>query len=95
VPMGGSMSGAGFSARGGASSGGMGGYGVSAGSYGGMISGGSFGGGMTGGFGGFSTTASSPSTVLTIRAKKSDVDDFAEGALGFEQFQDKVKILTY
>jgi len=100
LPMGGSMSGAGFSARGGVSSGGMGGYGGSAGgfgggSYGGAISGVGFGGGMTRGFGGFSTTASSPSTVLTIRAKKSDVDAFAKGALDFERFREKVTILTY
>jgi hypothetical protein len=34
-------------------------------------------------------------TVLTIRAKKSDVDAFAKGELDFEQFQQKVEIFTY
>jgi hypothetical protein len=34
-------------------------------------------------------------TVLTIRAKKSDVDAFAKGDLDFEQFQQKVEIFTY
>jgi hypothetical protein len=34
-------------------------------------------------------------TVLTIRAKKSDVDTFAAGELDFEQFQQTVEIFTY
>ena len=91
-------------------SGGMGGMmgsgmgGMMSGGTGGMMSGGmgagmgaGMGGGMGGGgsFGGFVTTASSPSTVLTIRAKKSDVDDFAKGGSDLEQFQEKVTILTY
>jgi hypothetical protein len=67
---------------------------------GGMMSGGmgaGMGAGMGGGgsFSGFVTTASSPSTVLTIRAKKSDVDDFARDVSDFEQFQEKVTVLTY
>ncbi|MEA3225226.1 MAG: hypothetical protein U9Q07_04685, partial [Planctomycetota bacterium] len=41
------------------------------------------------------TTAFSASTVMTIRAKKTDVDGFARGDLDFEQFQEKVTILTY
>ena len=81
--------------------GGMGGMG------GGMMGGGSFGGGMMmgggmgmmGGMGGFredySETGSAPATVLTIRVKKSDVDDFAKGELDFKQFQEKVDIFTY
>ncbi len=40
-------------------------------------------------------TTFSSSTVLTIRARKSDVDDFAKGTLDLEQFQEKVKVLTY
>jgi hypothetical protein len=36
-----------------------------------------------------------PSTVLTIRAKKSDVDAFAKGEQTFEQFQQKVTVLLY
>jgi hypothetical protein len=100
LPMGGSMSefrnsslSGGSSGAGGGMTGGMGGYGGAAGGFSG---GGSYGGMIGGGVvGGFSTTASSPSTVLTIRAKKTDVDDFAKGELDFEQFQEKVKTLMY
>lgn len=35
------------------------------------------------------------STVLTIRAKKSDVDAFAKGDLDYDQFREKVQILKY
>jgi hypothetical protein len=68
-----------------------------AGGYGGM---GGFGGGVYGGGGGFGGGSygemGPPSaTVLTIRAKKSDVDDFAKGELDFEQFQQKVQIFMY
>ncbi|MHC4425484.1 MAG: hypothetical protein ACYSYV_05235 [Planctomycetota bacterium] len=35
------------------------------------------------------------STVLTIRAKKSDIDAFSEGKLDFEEFRQKVVIVTY
>jgi len=34
-------------------------------------------------------------TVLTIRAKKSDVDAFAKGELDSDEFRQKVQILTY
>ncbi|MHC4655574.1 MAG: hypothetical protein ACYS91_11245 [Planctomycetota bacterium] len=37
----------------------------------------------------------SASTVLTIRAKKSDVDAFAKGELDYDKFREKVQILTY
>jgi hypothetical protein len=37
---------------------------------------------------------SSPS-VLVIRTKKSDIDEFAKGNLGFDQFRQRVKLLTY
>ncbi len=96
---------------GGTSSGGMGGfsggYGVSGGSSG--YSSGGMGGGMGGmmggtgggmggmgvGMGGFGGMGVSSATVLTIRAKKSDVDSFATGQQDFEQFRQKVQIFTY
>ena len=34
-------------------------------------------------------------TVLTIRAKKSDIDAFAEGKLNFEKFTEKTQLLSY
>jgi hypothetical protein len=37
---------------------------------------------------------SSP-TVLVIRAKKSDIDSFAKGDLNFDNFREKVQILSY
>ncbi len=37
---------------------------------------------------------SSP-TVLTIRAKKSDIDAFAKGQLDFDQFRQKTQLLSY
>jgi len=64
---------------------GFGGYGGGMGGYGG------FGFGM-GGFGGEGLPSS---TVLTIRAKKSDVDAFAKGDLDFDQFQKQVKIIMF
>jgi len=86
------------SAYSGVSAGGMGG-GFSGG-YGGGVSGGvgggmGMGGGMMGGMGGGMAMGFSPSTVLTIRASKSDVDAFAKGELTFEQFREQVKILMY
>jgi len=36
-----------------------------------------------------------PATVLTIQAKKADIDAFARGGLSFEQFQQRVKTFTY
>ncbi len=36
-----------------------------------------------------------PSTVLTIQAKKADIDAFAKGGLSFEQFQQRAKTFTY
>jgi hypothetical protein len=86
---------------GGTSTGGMGGYG-----YGGgySVSGGSsgYGGGMArgmgafaGGMGGFGGPGTSAATVLTIRAKKSDIDAFAKGEQDYEQFRQKVQIFTY
>jgi hypothetical protein len=35
------------------------------------------------------------STVLTIQAKKADIDAFAKGDMNFEQFQQRVKTFTY
>lgn len=34
-------------------------------------------------------------TVLTIRAKKADIDAFAEGKLSFEKFTEKTQLLSY
>jgi len=63
---------------------------------GGMMGGGIGGGVMMGGGSeDYSGTGSASTTVLTIRAKKSDVDDFAKGEIDFEQFQQKVDIFTY
>jgi hypothetical protein len=64
------------------------------GGFGGGIGGGGFGGGMYGGME-YGETGSPSTTVLTIRAKKSDVDSFARGKLDFEKFQQKVEIFTY
>ena len=36
-----------------------------------------------------------PATVLTIQAKKADINAFAEGKLSFELFQQRVKVFTY
>ena len=44
--------------------------------------------------GGAGTGSLSP-TVLTIRAKKSDIDAFAEGKLSFEKFTEKTQLLSY
>ena len=95
---------------GGTSSGGMesfGGYGFPGGSSG--YSSGGMGGGMGGmmggtggrmggmgvGMGGFGGMGISSATVLTIRAKKSDIDAFAKGQQDYEQFRQKVQIFTY
>ncbi len=40
-------------------------------------------------------TGSVSSTVLTIRAKKSDIDAFAKGDLDYDKFREKAQILTY
>lgn len=86
-----------------------GGYSVSGGYGGGMaggMSGGGFGGGMGGlggmgggglsrGMGGIGGTDVSQTTVLTIRAKKSHIDAYAQDEQIFEQFRQKVQIFTY
>ena len=92
-PFGGTSSGSraryggGYSVSGGSSS-----YGYGGGMAGGMVGGmGGFGGGM-GGFGGMGVSSA---TVLTIRAKKADVDAYAKGEQTLEQFRRKVQIFTY
>jgi len=40
-------------------------------------------------------TGSFSPTVLTIRAKKADIDDFANGTLSFDQFSQKILLLSY
>ncbi len=77
------------------------------GGYGGGSSGSSFSGGMAmggmGGYGGMgmggmagpAEMGANSATVLTIRAKKADVDAFAGGELNAEQFQSKVRTVIY
>ncbi len=90
------IAGGGMGGYGGGMMGGMGGYGGGMmGGYGGGMMGG-YGGGMMGGVGGMYGEMGFPSaTVMTIRAKKSDVGDFARGAMDFDQFQETVEIFTY
>ena len=38
---------------------------------------------------------SAAGTVLTLQAKKADIDAFGKGGLSFEQFQQQVKMFTY
>ena len=80
---GGSMTG-GMSMSMGGMMGGMAGGGYGIGGYGGGMGGGGYG-GM-----GFPSV-----TILTIRAKKTDVDDFAKGEFDFDEFGQKVQIFTY
>jgi hypothetical protein len=84
---------------GGTSTGGMSGFGGGSSSYGygGGMAGGMVGGmgGFGGGMGGFSGASTSVATVLTIRAKKADVDAYAKGEQILEQFRQKVQIFTY
>lgn len=89
-----------YGVYGGGGYGGYGGFGSSGGAGGGA--GGTAGYGAMGGAGfGFGRMAVVPgmetasSTTLTMRVKKSDVDAYAKGEIDFEQFQQKVKILTY
>ncbi|UCC97310.1 MAG: hypothetical protein JSW66_15860 [Phycisphaerales bacterium] len=72
-----------------------GGYGTSGGFGAGMM-----GGAMMGGAGGMAgygemMGVASPTTVMTIRAKKSAVDAFAEGQLDFDRFREMVKTVMY
>lgn len=87
----------GESVYGGYSSGGGGVYGGGMmGGYGGGYAGGYSSGSAGFGFGmGSQNMGSASSTVLTIRAKKTDIDAFAKGDLDLEQFQKKVNILMY
>jgi hypothetical protein len=51
---------------------------------------------MGGGMGGFGGgTGVSAATVLTIRAKKTDIDAYAKDEQILEQFRRKVQIFTY
>lgn len=97
---GGGFGGGGFMMGSGMSSGMMGGgYSVSSGSGGGGMMGGM--GGSRGGFSGSGFGGSmvemgvSSASVLTIRAKKSDIDAYAKGELILVQFEQKVQIFTY
>ena len=77
---------------GGYGGGGYGGYGGFSGGFGGGYSVSGFGYGGMAEYGVMRTTSS---TLLTLRVKKTDVDAFAKGELGFDQFQQQVKTLTY
>jgi hypothetical protein len=92
--MGGGYGGGSYS-TGGGYGGGIAVGGVSGGFAGGSFSSGFGGGTRTGGTGGFSGTPSDAATVLTIRAKKADVDAFAKADLTLDQFRKKVKVLMY
>jgi hypothetical protein len=41
------------------------------------------------------SASAAPTTVLTIQAKRADIDAFAKGGLNLEQFQQRVKTFTY
>ena len=73
---------------GGYGGGGVGGYGGGGFGGGGGLGGGGFGGGMV-------EMSVSSASVLTIRAKKSDIDAYAKGELILVQFEQKVQIFTY
>ncbi|HWV99876.1 MAG TPA: hypothetical protein VNZ64_09315 [Candidatus Acidoferrum sp.] len=57
------------------------------------------GGGGGGGYGGsftFSSSGAPPQgTIMTIRVKKTDVDAYAKGKVGLEEFQKRARITTY
>jgi hypothetical protein len=77
------------------SAGGVGyGYSVSGRVSSGLSRGGGYGGGYGGGME-YGEIGPPSATVLTIRAKKSDVDTFAAGELDFEQFQQMVETFMY
>ena len=71
--------------------GGYGGYGGGSGGFGGGYGVSGFGFGGMGGYG----MGPASSVTLTMRVKKADVDAYAKGQIDFEQFQQRVKILTY
>ncbi len=75
--------------------GGMGGYGGGRGGFGGGIGGMAGYDEMMGGMAGYGGMGFPSATILTIRAKKSDVDDFAKDEFNFEEFVQKVEIFTY
>ncbi len=83
----------------GASGGMMGGYGRAPGGGGsgsGMMGDTGMGGGMgMGGFGGSAGPTQSSPVTITIRAKKADIDDFAEGTIEYEQFKTLVNTFAY
>jgi len=61
----------------------------------GVRSSGSIGGRPVSGRTGPSSAPGAAATVLTIQAKKADIDAFAKGELSAEQFQQRVKTFTY
>ncbi|MBN1975246.1 MAG: hypothetical protein JW787_16500 [Sedimentisphaerales bacterium] len=89
--------------RGGYGYGGGSNYGETRGGYGGGMMGGMMGGygasspaGMMGGYGNLRERffpRSLAANIMTMRVKKSDVDEFANEKIDFEQFREKVQIL--
>ena len=71
----------------------MGGMGMSGGMGMGAMYGEDY--GMMGGRGVYGEMGPPSATVMTIRAKKSDVSYFATGEQPFDQFQETVEIFTY
>jgi hypothetical protein len=93
---GGGMSGSRGGMSGGYAGGSYGGGGFSGGSFGGgSFSSGSFSSGSFGGMEVHGQPGISSAAVLTIRVKKSDVDDFAKDKIDFDEFHQKVQIFTY
>jgi hypothetical protein len=85
---GGSFGAGGFGGGGGSAGGSGGFYSSAQGYYGGSA-------GRTPDLYAIGAAPPAPATVLTIQAKKADIDAFGKGTLDFEQFKQKVKIFTY
>jgi hypothetical protein len=47
------------------------------------------------GMGAVGPAASAAGNVLTIQAKKADIDAFAKDQISFEQFSQRVKVFSY
>ncbi len=85
----------GYSSSGGSFSGGTGGYGGGGGFYVGSSGHSSASGGASTSGVPRVTVVPASATVLTLQAKKADIDAFAKGEIDLEQFRQKVKTFTY
>lgn len=92
---GGWVQGGGYSAGGGSISGGTGSFGGRGGFYMDSRSSSGLPRGRLGGRLGQSEAPPASTTVLTIQAKKADIDALANDDIDFEQFRQRVKVLTY